>query len=81
MANRCSAAFFTVHYGLFCFVHGAIVATLFGGIQLGGGSAAEPVLLMIGRVLADAVGVLVAAGDDRGRGRRNVALVGRARCR
>ncbi len=53
------ACFFTVHYGLFCLVHGALLAALFGGIHIGSGSVGDLVLLMIGRVLADAIGVLV----------------------
>ena len=39
--NRLGAAFvgafFALHYGLFCFVHGAFVVLLFGGASLGGG--------------------------------------------
>lgn len=53
-----SAAFFTVHYGLFCLVHGVFVATLFGGMRTMTGIA-EPVLLMIGRIAGDRIGVLV----------------------
>lgn len=31
------AGFFGVHYGLFCFVHGVFVVSLFGGASAGGG--------------------------------------------
>jgi hypothetical protein len=53
-----ATAFFAVHYGLFCLVHGVFVATLFGGIRTLSGIA-DPVLLMIGRVAGDRIGVLV----------------------
>lgn len=53
-----TAAFFTLHYGMFCLVHGVFVATLFGGIPMRA-SLADPVLLMIGRVGADRLGLLV----------------------
>jgi hypothetical protein len=69
-----SAVFFTLHYGLFCFVHGALVATLFSDIR----SAHDPfdaVLLMIGRIGADRFGMvailamLVAGATDAWRAR------------
>lgn len=53
-----AAVFFTLHYGLFCVVHGAFVATLFGNINFGHG-VFDPVLLMIGRIGADAIGLVV----------------------
>ena len=53
-----TAAFFTVHYGLFCVVHGIFVAMLFGGIRTMS-AASDPLFLMIGRVTGDRVGVLV----------------------
>ena len=31
IGNLGTAAFFTFHYGMFCFVHGVFVVTLFGG--------------------------------------------------
>ncbi len=55
-----TAAFFTVHYGLFCAVHGIFVATLFGGIRNMSGMA-DPLLLMIGRIAGDRVGALLVA--------------------
>jgi hypothetical protein len=48
-----SSAFFTVHYGLFCFVHGGIVLTLFSDIE---GVEASAVFDM----------VAIAAARDRG---------------
>lgn len=52
-----SAAFFTVHYGLFTAVHGIFVATLFGGEALGkdqlSGGLLPPLLHMVGRLMAD----------------------------
>lgn len=53
-------AFFCVHYGLFCVVHGIFVAALFGGLH-GTSGAIDPLLLMIGRVAGDRVGALVVA--------------------
>jgi hypothetical protein len=53
-----SAAFFTVHYGLFCLVHGVFVATLFGNIGNTHGLF-DPVLLMIGRIAGDRTGSIV----------------------
>jgi len=53
-----ATVFFSVHYGLFCLVHGVFVATLFGGIHTMGGIA-DPVLLMVGRVAGDRIGLLV----------------------
>lgn len=50
--------FFGLHYGLFCLVHGVFVATLFGGIRTLGGIA-DPVLLMVGRIAGDRIGLLV----------------------
>lgn len=52
--------FFTFHYGLFCFVHGTFLATLFGGAR-SLQHAADPVLLMVGRVASDGYGALVVA--------------------
>jgi len=54
------AAFFTLHYGFFCLVHGFFVAALFGGIRPGG-SFVDPVLLMVGRIAGDRIGALVVA--------------------
>jgi len=54
------AVVFIVHYGLFCFVHGSLLATMFGGIQ-STQHAADPVLLMVGRVASDGYGALVVA--------------------
>lgn len=53
-----TTVFFSVHYGLFCLVHGVFVATLFGGIRTMAGIA-DPVLLMIGRVAGDRIGIVV----------------------
>jgi hypothetical protein len=53
-----TTVFFSVHYGLFCLVHGVFVATLFGGIRSLAG-VADPVLLMIGRVAGDRIGIVV----------------------
>jgi hypothetical protein len=53
-------AFFTLHYGFFCLIHGFFVAVLFGGMNPDGGLL-DPVLLMIGRVAGDRVGALVVA--------------------
>jgi hypothetical protein len=53
-------AFFCVHYGLFCAVHGIFVATLFGGMR-SMSSTADPLFLMIGRIAADRIGLLVVA--------------------
>jgi len=53
-------AFFCVHYGLFCAVHGIFVATLFGGMR-SMSNMADPLFLMIGRIASDRVGVLVVA--------------------
>jgi hypothetical protein len=58
LASLGTAAFFTVHYGLFCLVHGVFVATLFGGIRVQG-NLVDAVLLMIGRVGGDRLGLLV----------------------
>lgn len=55
-----TGAFFTVHYGLFCLVHGIFVATLFGDFRAAHGLF-DPVLLMIGRVGGDRLGMLVIA--------------------
>ena len=55
-----TAVFFTVHYGLFCVVHGMFVAMLFGGVR-GVSSAADTLLLMIGRTAGDRIGALVVA--------------------
>ncbi|MBK9243874.1 MAG: hypothetical protein IPM30_03290 [Burkholderiales bacterium] len=55
-----TTVFFCVHYGLFCAVHGIFVATLFGGIDAVGGFV-EPLLLMIGRIAGDRIGLLVVA--------------------
>ncbi len=55
-----TAVFFAVHYGLFCFVHGIFVATLFGNITSAHGLF-DPLLLMIGRIGADRIGGLVIA--------------------
>lgn len=54
-----STVFFGLHYGLFCLVHGVFVATVFGGIHTMGGIA-DPVLLMVGRIAGDRIGLLVA---------------------
>jgi hypothetical protein len=54
-----TTVFFSVHYGLFCLVHGVFVATLFGGIHTTMGGIADPVLLMVGRVAGDRIGLLV----------------------
>ena len=51
-------AFFCVHYGLFCAVHGIFVATLFGGMR-SMSSMIDPLFLMIGRIAGDRIGVLV----------------------
>lgn len=37
-----ASAFFTVHYGLFCFVHGIFVVLLFSGGGVGGKGAQDP---------------------------------------
>jgi len=58
VASLAAAAFFSVHYGLFCLVHGFFVATLFGGIRALHGIA-DPVLLMIGRIAGDRIGIVV----------------------
>ena len=58
LESLAGAAFFSLHYGLFCVVHGVFVAALFGGIRTTAG-VADPLLLMIGRVAGDRVGVLV----------------------
>jgi hypothetical protein len=55
-----TTVFFCVHYGLFCAVHGIFVATLFGGIDAVGGFV-DPLLLMIGRIAGDRIGLLVVA--------------------
>ncbi len=55
-----TTAFFSVHYGLFCTVHGIFVATLFGGIRTMS-STADPLLLMVGRIAGDRIGLLVVA--------------------
>jgi len=55
-----TALFFTVHYGLFCAVHGIFVATLFGGIH-SVSSTADTLLLMVGRIAGDRIGALVVA--------------------
>ena len=55
-----ATAFFCVHYGLFCAVHGIIVATLFGGMRSMSGTI-DPLFLMIDRIAADRLGVLVVA--------------------
>jgi hypothetical protein len=60
LESLATAAFFTLHYGLFCVVHGVFVATLFGGIHSMHGLA-DPVLLMIGRIAGDGVGAVVIA--------------------
>ncbi len=51
-------AFFCVHYGLFCVVHGIFVATLFGGMR-SMSSMIDPLFLMIGRIAGDRIGALV----------------------
>ena len=56
-----SAVLFTLHYGLFCLVHGVVLATLFGGIESHGGHYAEPALLMVGRIVHEKYGALVVA--------------------
>ena len=53
-------AFFCLHYGMFCAVHGIFVATLFGGMRSTSGLA-DPLFLMIGRIAGDRVGLLVVA--------------------
>jgi hypothetical protein len=53
-------AFFGVHYGLFCAVHGIFVATLFGGMR-SMSSMIDPLFLMVGRVAGDRIGLLVVA--------------------
>ncbi len=53
-----SGVFFTAHYGLFCLVHGIFVATLFGNFSSAHGLF-DPVLLMIGRIGGDWIGLLV----------------------
>ena len=53
-----TTVFFSVHYGLFCLVHGVFVATLFGGMRTMAGIA-DPVFLMIGRLAGDRIGVVV----------------------
>jgi hypothetical protein len=58
LESLATTVFFSVHYGLFCLVHGVFVATLFGGIRTMAGIA-DPVFLMIGRVAGDRIGVVV----------------------
>lgn len=53
-------AFFIVHYGMFCLVHGVLLATIFGGLG-GRGNLLDPLLLMVGRLGAEPVGLLVLA--------------------
>lgn len=60
LASLASAAFFTLHYGFFCLIHGFFVAALFGGIRPAAGLT-DTVLLMIGRVAGDRAGALVVA--------------------
>ena len=55
-----ATAFFCVHYGLFCAVHGIFVATLFGGMR-SMSSIFDPLFPMIGRIAGDRVGLLVLA--------------------
>jgi hypothetical protein len=55
-----TAAFFGVHYGLFCAVHGMFVAAMFGGMRTTS-SLLDPLLLMVGRVAGDRIGALVVA--------------------
>jgi hypothetical protein len=50
--------FFTVHYGIFCAVHGLFVASLFGGIDDGHGFA-DSLGLMIRKIAGDRIGLLV----------------------
>lgn len=50
--------FFAVHYGIFCAVHGSIVASLFGGIDDRQGFA-DSLWLMIEKVAGDRIGLLV----------------------
>jgi len=55
-----TAAFFGAHYGAFCFGHGLVVATLFGG-DAAGGDPRDEILLMVGRAVGDRTGLLVVA--------------------
>lgn len=55
-----SMLFFTVHYGMFCLVHGFFIAALFGELRNLDGLV-EPVLLMVLRIAGDAIGLLVVA--------------------
>jgi hypothetical protein len=55
-----TTVFFGLHYGLFCLVHGTFVALLFGGMRAVD-APADPVLLMLGRIAGDGVGVVVVA--------------------
>lgn len=60
-ASLATAGFFSVHYGLFCLIHGFFVAVLFGGIRPVGAGIVDTVLLMIDRVAADRIGLAVIA--------------------
>jgi hypothetical protein len=61
IAALATVGFFSVHYGLFCLIHGFFVAVLFGGIRPAGSGIVEPVLLMIDRVAGDRTGLIVIA--------------------
>lgn len=56
-----TVGFFSVHYGLFCLIHGFFVAVLFGGIRPVDSGIVDTVLLMIDRVAGDRTGLIVIA--------------------
>jgi hypothetical protein len=55
------AAFFCVHYGMFCAVHGVFVATLFGQQRDSGGDMAITLARMVGDVVREPPGMLALA--------------------
>ena len=64
IAALATAAFFTVHYGMFTVVHGVFVAELFGQSELGASvnGLMAPLARMLGYLLADRDGWFAAAG-------------------